>query len=1165
MINLKNLAINEFKTPPTDTKVGYFVVDSFIGTTFLTLNLFNKFKDNILVYCANNFEVNEMYNSLTTFVKSSDIITIPSDELLRVEYLSESKEMLAQQIYGLYSLVSAKHKIILLAPSSLFKFYPTKELFMNSCLKLRVGETYDFNKLKDQLQNICYSRVQKIDQSLQYAIRGDIVDIYSLNYENPIRIEFFGDEIESIRFFSIANQISYEQVDEVTILPASLILFNNEEKEKIGSKIKKVLLNDKNDLPNNIYQELVNQTEEDIDDLKSSNLNSKFYKYYGFLKENYCNLLDYLSNSNQIIVNNEDEFLNSKNNIFAESDAFLNELFKEGKSISNLKYFNKEANVFNNSEYTYFLNNFFIHASSEQLDLSSNSLYSSRDIDITRLIEMYIKNDYKILCLLENKEQVNKIISSIDALKITYALTKDFDLEDTKDISLSINSFPKGFEFKKQKIVILTSKELFGYRRHVSTYSSKFKEGVVLASYQDLQPGDYVVHEKNGIGRFTEISTLEINGKHEDYIKIQYDGTDVLYVPLYRVCSVIRKYVGKEGYVPKLNKLSGNKWEATKRKIKERINVLAERLMDLYSERAKVKGYSFKGDDEIEAAFAADFEYELTKDQQKSLNDIYKDMESETPMDRLLCGDVGFGKTELAFRASFRAILNGKFAIILCPTTLLARQHYEVALKRFGRFKVNIALYSRMSTPQECKEIEEKIKERKIDLLIGTHKVLSNKIDISNLGLLVIDEEQRFGVEQKEKIKEKSKKIDVLTLSATPIPRTLQSSLVGLKQVSTITTPPKERVAIQTYVIPYDKNVVRELIKREMSRHGQIFYVHNDIATIYETCDKLHALVPECKIGIVHGKMDKEDINNTMQDFYDNKIDLLLATSIIENGIDVENANLMLIENANAFGLAQLYQIKGRVGRGDRLAFAYLMINKNKEINEDAQKRLEAIQDFTALGSGYKIAQRDLLIRGAGDILGPEQAGFIDAVGIDMYIKLLNETIEEKKTGIKKAEAIKIHKNLGIDAYIPSTYVLENEKIEVYQKILNCNNFEELNDVKKNLRDIYGPLPEQTKLLFLKRELDLYLEMEEFKDLIEYQDHVNLILSTKFSDIEGIGTALFTSLISYLKEIKISFVNKEVNIYIKKRGEWVDLLLKICNIVNNLYESMKKAKTVYED
>ena len=1165
MINLKDLAINEFNIPPTENKVGHFVVDSFIGSIFLALNLFKKSDDNILIYCANNFEVNEMYNSLSTFVKTNDIITIPSDELLRVEYLSESKEMLAQQIYGLYNLMYAKHKIILLAPSSLFKFYPTKELFINSCIDLKVGETYDFNELKKQLQNSCYSRVQKIDQSLQYAIRGDIVDVYSLNYDNPIRIEFFGDEIESIRFFSIANQISFEQVEEVTILPASLILFTGKEKENIENKIKKVLLKDQNCVAPLLYKDLVSQTEEDIEDLKSSNLNSKFYKYYGFLKDDFSNLLDYISNSFQVIVNNEDEFFNAKNNIFAESETFLKELNKEGRSISNLNYFNKEINIFDKSKYSYFLNNFYIHSDSNKVEISSNSLFSSRDVDITSLLEMYIKNKYKILCLLENKEQINKVISSIETLNISYSLTKDFNLDESKDISLSINFFPKGFEFKGKKIVVLTSKELFGYRRHVSTYSSRFKEGVVIESYQDLQPGDFVVHEKNGIGKFVEISTLEINGKHEDFIKIQYDGTDVLYVPLYRVSSVIRKYVGKDGYVPKLNKLSGNKWETTKRKIKERINDLAERLMDLYSERAKVKGISFKGDDEVEAAFAGDFEYELTKDQQKSLNEIYKDMESETPMDRLLCGDVGFGKTELAFRAAFRAILNGKIVIILCPTTLLARQHYEVALKRFNKFKVNIALYSRMNSSQESKNIENLINENKIDLLIGTHKVLSSKINISNLGLLVIDEEQRFGVEQKEKIKEKSKNIDVLTLSATPIPRTLQSSLIGLKQVSTITTPPKERIAIQTYVIPYDKNVIRELIKRELSRHGQIFYIHNDIGTIYDTCDKLQTLVPECKIGIVHGKMDKEDINNTMQDFYDNKIDLLLATSIVENGIDVENANLMLIENANAFGLAQLYQIKGRVGRGDRLAFAYLMINKNKEINEDAQKRLEAIQDFTALGSGYKIAQRDLLIRGAGDILGPEQAGFIDAVGIDMYIKLLNETIEEKKTGIKKAEAIKIHKNLGIDAYIPSTYVAENEKIQVYQNILNCNNFNDLKEVEKNLRDIYGPLPEGTKLLLLKRELDLYLEKEEFKDLIEYQDHVNLILSTKFSDIDGIGTALFTALISYLKEIKISFINKEVNLNIRKRGDWVDLLLKICKIIMDLYESIAKAKTVYEN
>ena len=1160
MIDLKKLAIDEFVTPPTKKNVGYFVVDSFIGTTFLTLKTFKESEDNILIYCANNFEVTEMYNSLTTFLDRDNIITIPNDELLRVEYLSESKEMVSQQIYGIYSLINAKHKIIILSPSSLYKFYPTKETFLSSCLHFKVGEKYDFSKVKSDLARSSYQRVSKIDQSLEYAVRGDIIDVFSLNYDNPIRIEFFDDEIESIRFFSIASQTSFEEIKEVDILPASLNLFTEKEKALAPVKLKERLKVDKENLSSLTYDELENQINEDIEDLKESNINSRFYKYTGYLQETNEDLLGFLTNPYKIIINNEDDFIRSRDNLFEEADNFLLELFKEGKSVSGLKYFNQTINVLDRSSFTYYLNNFYIHDSSISIDITTNSLYSTRDIDITRLFDMYIKNGYKIMCLLSNKEQVDKTKQALDNLNLSYSLTTDFNLDETKDVSLSINTFVKGFEFKDKKIVVLTSKELFGFRRHVSTYSSKFKEGIILGSYQDLEPGDYVVHEKSGIGRFVKISTLEIEGKHEDYIQIQYDGGDVLYVPLYQF-NLIRKYVGKEGYAPKLNRLYTNKWEATKKRIKQKINDLAERLMDLYSERAKIKGVAYKSDNELEGAFASDFEYELTKDQEKSLEEIYKDMESDHPMDRLLCGDVGFGKTEVAFRAAFKAILNGKMVIILCPTTLLARQHYEVALKRFEKFKVNIAIYSRMSTPQEAKHVEEEVRQKKIDLIIGTHKVLSKNIDISNLGLLIIDEEQRFGVEQKEKIKEKSKGIDVLTLSATPIPRTLQSSLIGLKQVSTIETPPKERVAIQTYVIPYDKNVVRELIKRELSRHGQIFYIHNEIFSIYNKAEELQNLVPECKIGVVHGRMSKEEVNSTMQDFYDGTIDLLLATSIVENGIDVENANLMLIENANAFGLAQLYQIKGRVGRGDRLAFAYLMINKNKEINENSQKRLEAIQDLTALGSGYKIAQRDLLIRGAGDILGPEQAGFIDAIGIDMYIKLLNETIEEKKTGIKKAENIKIHKELGIDAYIPSTYIENGEKVEIYQRILDCKTFEDLEKEKNSIRDIYGPTPNTTELLFLKRKLDIYLEKEEFKDLNEFEDHVTLILSTKFSDLEGIGTALFTSLIAYLKDIKMAFIEKEVNINIKKRGDWVDLLLKICEIVDNLYVSTKKVKT----
>jgi len=1163
LIDLKSLAVNEFVTPPTKNKVGYFVVDPFIGTTFLTLKLYNESNENILIYCSSNFEVNETYNALSSFINKDDLITLPSEELLRVEYLSESKDLLAQQIYGLYSIINAKHKIIILSPSSLYRFYPSKETFLSNSLKLEVNKEYNFNEIKKRLMEAGYTKVSKIDQSLEYAIRGDIIDVFSLNYENPIRIEFFDDLVESIREFNIATQTSFKELSSIDILPASLNLLTEEERASAKDKINDRLSDDKQYLSNVTYEELKAQIEEDLEAISTNNLSSKFYKYIGFLQKKHTNLLEFIDNY-KIIVNNEDEFFKARDFLFEEANSFLFDLNKNGKSISGLAYFNHDINIFKDANYQYFLNNFYIHENSVSIAISTNSLYSTRDIDLTRVIEIYIKSNYKILALVENKEQVEKLENTIKTLNLTYALSDGFNLDEKRDITISVNSFSHGFEYKSKNYVVLSTKELFGFRRNASTYTSKFREGIVLESYQDLVPGDYVVHEKSGIGRFVKISTLEIDNKHEDYLQIQYDGGDVLYVPLYQF-NLVRKYVGKDGYAPKLNRLYSTKWETTKAKIKARINDLAERLMALYSERAQIKGFEYKPEKELEDAFAREFDYELTKDQESSLKDIYKDMESTHPMDRLLCGDVGFGKTEVAFRAAFRAILNGKMVILLCPTTLLCRQHYEVALKRFNKFDVRIAMYSRMQSSEESKHIEEEVKAGKIHLLIGTHKALSKKLDTTNLGLLIVDEEQRFGVEQKERIKERSKGIDVLTLSATPIPRTLQSSLVGLKQVSTIETPPKERVAIQTYVIPYDRNVVRELIKRELSRHGQIFYVHNKIETIYEKCEELQKLVPDCKIGIVHGKMDKEETNEVMQDFYDGKIDLLLATSIIENGIDVENANLMLIEHANAFGLAQLYQIKGRVGRGDRMAFAYLMVDKTREINEAGQKRLEAIQDLTALGSGYKIAQRDLLIRGAGDILGPEQAGFIDAVGIDMYIKLLNETIEEKKTGIKKAQEIKIHKELGIDAYIPSIYIPNEEKVENYHKILNTKNFIELDEAEKSVRDIYGPIPENMELLFKKRRMDLYLEKEDFKDLNEFDDHVVLILSTAFSDIEGIGTSLFTALIPYLKKIKMSFVNKEVCINIKKEENWVELLLKVSEIVDNLYNERKKALELNEN
>ena len=537
-------------------------------------------------------------------------------------------------------------------------------------------------------------------------------------------------------------------------------------------------------------------------------------------------------------------------------------------------------------------------------------------------------------------------------------------------------------------------------------------------------------------------------------------------------------------------------------------------------------------------------------------------MESNKVMDRLLCGDVGFGKTEVAFRAIFKAILSHKQAAILCPTTLLARQHYELAMERFQNYGVNIAIISRLVSEKKQKEYIKDIKSGKIHLVIGTHRLLSKDFEFKELGLLVIDEEQRFGVEQKEKIKELSSNIDVLSLSATPIPRTLQLSLIGVRPVSQITTPPDNKSAIQTYVAPYSKEIARELIERELSRKGQVFYIHNVVDSITLTANEIQRMVPSATVGVVHGKLDKEETEDVMMRFYAGEIDILVATSIIENGIDIPNANLIIVEDADKFGLSQLYQIKGRVGRGGRIAYAYLFYKPMKNMNQNAVKRLKAIQDFTELGSGYKIAQRDLMIRGAGDILGPEQAGFIDSIGLELYLKLLNEVIEEKKTG-KKAEEPKPVKMFNIDAFVPDEYVNRQDKIELYQEIENANSDKELKEVRAKIRDIYGRIPNEVTTLINKRRVDLMIAGDEFEDVNEYKDAVEIVMSKKFTNINGIGQRLFEVLSPYLEKIQVSYLKKILKIRLKKIDNWMKDLENIIECISILYKkSIKKSDNV---
>ena len=1156
MINLLKTA-EELFADDTNKANKSFVVDSIIGTVLLALKKYNETDANVFIYAANNYDANSIFNKLSSLIDEDKIVLLPGDDLIRVEYISESKEVKSELIYGLYKIRHSKHSIVIVTPSSLYRYYPSVKTFDDSFIEIHVGDDLNINDFKNKLSDLGYISVSKIDQSMEYASRGGVIDVFSLNYEDPIRIEFFDTVIESIRFFKIETQTSYKKLDKAILIPATINLLTEEEKAKTKNKILNQLNKDLLNKREEDKEELIANVNEDIEQILNNSFSNKYYKYLSFLLEKPAELTDFADNFIVIVANNQD-FNKAKSLLFEEATKFLLELHDKNKNISHLSYFNERASIFKGSLETTILEPFYNKKDDISIPIRSLTYLDPKGSTPLIILETLIKGRNKILIVYHSEEEGKEIKRLLDSTEIEYSETENYMLNENTPVSLCQGKFNVSFEIINQNAILLVSDDLLYDKRKIKAYSTHFKKGKVLESYEELEPGDYVVHEKYGIGHFVKIETIELMGKHNDYLEIAYANNDKLFVPLYQF-NLIRKFVGKEGATPRLTNLNSNQWEKTKKKIKDRVNDLADRLLTLYQERATIAGFSFKKDDEIQKAFEEEFNHKLTPDQETSIKEIKEDMEAPHPMDRLLCGDVGFGKTEVALEACMKAILSEKQVCFLCPTTVLSMQHYKVAIKRFGDFKINVKLLNRMCSVKETNDILRGIKNGSVNLLIGTHKALNDKVVFKDLGLLIIDEEQRFGVEQKERIKEKYPNVDVLTLSATPIPRTLQSSLVGLKSISRIETPPVERLPIQTYVINYDEEIIKELIKRELARRGQVYYIFNDTYRIYEKELILQKLVPECRIGIIHGKMDKEDIDIVMNDFYEGNIDVLLATTIVENGIDVRNANLLLVEDADHFGLSQLYQIKGRVGRSDKMAYAYLMIKGNKSLTDESKKRLKAIQDFTELGSGYKIAQRDLLIRGAGDILGKEQAGFIDEVGIDMYIRLLNETIAEKQGKLNKSPTKDIKALQDLDAYVPKEFAKNDEKIEIYQKILDCKDLAKLAILKDTLNDQYGALPQSVELLFIKREISIYLDEEEFEKYVEYPKRVDLVLSKNFSDIKGIGTTLFTSFLKFINKLKLSYHDKLIFVSINKEGDWIQTLREILKNVSTMYKSKMKA------
>ena len=1121
---------------------GDIIVTSISDEAYAVASAFFASKRNLLVIKQNQYEAQLLYRQLIE-LDIQEVIYFPVDESQRIEALAQSPELLAERISSLYQLTLDKPKIIVAHTASFIRYLPSVEVFKQHIYHLEVGMRIELLELKNKLLLSGYQYSSKVDQPFYFSQRGGVIDVYSLQYDNPIRIEFFDDEIESIRFYDGQSQRTIQNVIDVEIIPATDILYRDDEVEDVVSQIQTLKQECMSQLDTFMQDELSQNIAIDIENLKQHDTSFSMYKFIAFFKET-TSLLNYIDKPILYLSHYSNILENYK--LYIEELFFYNkELFEEGRSLLKLKLHYDINDVIKGDK----VYSELFKSKDKQIPFNArevNSLYQS-ETQLIKELGGYARLS-KVLIILSNDMHYHNIMDLLERHNLTYTLVNDQD-DLYPGINITKGTLGCGIELLDEGLVVITEKELYDQVPAKKKAYVKYKNAKVLQRFDELNVGDYIVHDTHGIGQYLGIKTLEVQGVHRDYLYISYRGNDTLYVPVEQF-KLIRKYTSAHGKIPKVNKLGSTDWQKTKQRIKNKVDDLADELIALYSKRLVQKGFAFMPDTPLQESFENEFPYELTPDQQQATKEIKADMEQPRPMDRLLCGDVGFGKTEVALRAAFKAIASEKQVALLCPTTILSSQHYHTVEQRFRNFPVNFALLNRFTTAKEVTRIKEGLKDGTIDMVIGTHKILNNAIKFKDLGLLIIDEEQRFGVRQKEKIKEYKETIDVLTLSATPIPRTLQMSLMGVRSLSQIETPPTNRLPVQTYVMEKNPTIVKQVIERELSRDGQVFYLYNRTSSIERVANEIALKIPGARVGIGHGQMHKDDLEDVMIKFTNKEYNVLVCTTIIETGIDIPNANTLIIEDADRFGLSQLYQIKGRVGRSDRNAYAYLLYRANKQMNEEATKRLTAIKEFTQLGSGYKIAMRDLSIRGAGDILGGQQAGFIDTVGFDMYMKILMESVDEKQGKKEKEEVPAL--NVNVDGYIPNDYVnTDLEKLELYQRLDKVQNFTELQAIKEELNDLYGKLPKSVNTLVEKREFDLIMNENSFDKMKEEKNLVEVYLSREFSDKLD-GEKLFMMLTPYRKKISITYTNKQIVIKFLKDQEWLERAIKILKEVETL-------------
>lgn len=974
-------------------------------------NLYEKYSKNVLVVVNSLFEANQLYSSLKNY--TDNCFLFPMDDFLTSEALAISPDLQITRLETINEIIKGNPVIVITNLMGYLRFLPTKKNYENSIISLNVGDIISPAKLVDNLIRIGYCRDTLVTKTGEFGVRGFIIDIFPVDEEVPVRIEFFDDEIESMRTFDPENQKSLDNINAISVKPYFEFICNSYvEEEKFG---KQKFLAEYGDV-SSIADYLVD--------------NITIFKDYEQLKFSFSQIME------EVLT-----YKNSKDLDFKGDYMF---------DFANIEckfpiYYMSINNVANRKIVSYV----------QDFKIRTINNFSENAENINLFIRKAIADGKTVIICLK-KHQIRSIVKVLNMR----VYESDFTSIKIGAVNLIEKEINHGFVY--ESLVVLSASELFIVNNSKKKYKTKFKYAVGIKDINKLSIGDYVVHNVHGIGIYNGIKTLTLNGITKDYLEVLYQGTDKMYIPVEKI-DLLAKYSGKEGVAPKVNRLGGNEWSKTKARVKSKVNDMADRLLKLYAEREAKKGFAFSPDCDMSYDFEQDFPYELTRDQVQAINQIKADMECPIPMDRLLCGDVGFGKTEVAFVAAFKAILDSKQVLFLCPTTILSNQHYENAKVRFRNFPVSIGLLNRFTTPKEVRRILDGLKDGTIDIVFGTHRLLSDDVQLKDLGLLIIDEEQRFGVAHKEKIKQYKTNVDVLTLTATPIPRTLQMSLVGIRSLSLIETPPMNRYPVQTYVVEENKQILKDAIYKELSRNGQVFILYNRVQSIEEERNIIQNLVPDAKIAIAHGQMTKNELENVIMDFTNHEYDVLVCTTIIETGIDIPNVNTLIIMDADHFGLSQLYQIRGRVGRGDKFAYAYLMYQPFKSLTETAVKRLNVIKEFTELGSGFSIATRDLSIRGAGDILGSEQAGFIDSVGIDLYLKMLNDEVARKKNVALEIADEEIDKPplLSVTTHIDDSYVSEDElKIEIHRMINEIDSKEKFDEVKRELEDRFGKLNE---------------------------------------------------------------------------------------------------------